>query len=641
MPLVVPVLRLAYVFLNVFDTFKILRLPPPSARNGGQPSARAMSQRKRAMKGTMTVWLVWTCFTLYERWAEAFIWLFVPFYSEIKALVIIFFILTRAKGAEPIYLHLLRPLIKPYTPVLDALFEGLHSVGDLLILIALIPVQHAQDFYRRWTSSLDPPAPDVNSWHADAPRAPGRPSAHRAYVSESNGDPRPVTQRDVSTGSVRQTRSSVATSGSSTPAHQIWLPPPSAYAEESSLNPHSGLPTPPVDLQQQAAAASQESVDDWRQYPPFPSAYPPTPLPASSSLPSSQHSIIAPRPVRPSNPQFTGIEEESDGEDDTNSTVQQDFRRSLQLPREPRNPGSDGGLSDEIHMNGVLHTQQPEQQQRSQSIVGKALDDHLSAFHMSVDEDAGSDMDYEDEDDFDVTLRTPHPRRLFPPEGMLSDDEMTTPPPTSIAFTVSLDSQVSRSTALSTTDNGSSLRTRTNSISSTAISSVPDSLPVAGQKRRLPRYAEDGMKFNVRLSPRKARGASRITSSRVSVRPTAIARQRAKVVATATASQTKGAIGEDDTPAEAPTVDAKRQKTAGGRVARPKAQRASNELTLRGVPPRQSLKPTTRPAANRQTSRFTVTTRSKERSQLTKKPSAISTTSATRRQAASGLTSQA
>lgn len=59
MPLVVPVLRLAYVFLNVFDTFKVLRLPPPSARNGGQPSARAMSQRKRAMKGIMTVWIVW------------------------------------------------------------------------------------------------------------------------------------------------------------------------------------------------------------------------------------------------------------------------------------------------------------------------------------------------------------------------------------------------------------------------------------------------------------------------------------------------------------------------------------------------------------------------------------------------------
>ena len=59
MPLITPVLRLAYVFLNVFETFKTLRLPPPSARNGGKPSVRAMSQRKRAMKGCITVWLVW------------------------------------------------------------------------------------------------------------------------------------------------------------------------------------------------------------------------------------------------------------------------------------------------------------------------------------------------------------------------------------------------------------------------------------------------------------------------------------------------------------------------------------------------------------------------------------------------------
>ncbi|KAI0677242.1 hypothetical protein C8Q78DRAFT_1073963 [Trametes maxima] len=640
MPLVVPVLRLAYVFLNIFDTFKVLRLPPPSARNGGRPSARAMSQRKRAMKGTMTVWLVWTCFTLYERWAETFIWLFVPFYSEIKALVIIFFILTRAKGAEPIYLHLLRPLIKPYTPVLDALFEGLHSTGDLLLLIALIPVQHAQDFYRRWTSSLDPPAPDVNSWHADAPRAAGRPSAHRAYVSEANGDPRPAAQRDLSTGSVRQTRSSATASGSSTPAHQIWHPPPSAYAEEPSLNPHSGLPTPPVDLQQQAAAAAtQGAVDEWRQYPAFPSAYPPTPLPASSSLPSTQHPIVAPRPVRPSNPQFTGIEEESDDENDTNPAVQQDFRRSLQLPREPRNPGSDGDSSDEIQMNGVPYTQQPEQQQPA-STVAATIDGHLSASDMSVDEDAGSDMDYEDEDDFDVTLRTPHLRRLLSPEDMLSDDEMTTPPPTSIAFTVSLDSQVSKSTALSTTDNGSSLRTRTDSISSTAISSVPDAPSVAGQKRRLPRYAEDGIKFNVRLSPRKARGVSRFTASRVSPRPTAIARQRAKVVATAAAARTEGADG-DDTLVEAPAVDAKRQKTSGGRVARPKTQRADSELTVRVPSTRSSSKSTTRPAVSRQpSSRIAATTR-KERPQLAKKPSIASAASATRRRAAAVPAGQA
>ncbi len=37
------------------------------------------------------------CFTLYERWVETFVWLFVPFYSEFKSLFILFFLLTRAK----------------------------------------------------------------------------------------------------------------------------------------------------------------------------------------------------------------------------------------------------------------------------------------------------------------------------------------------------------------------------------------------------------------------------------------------------------------------------------------------------------------------------------------------------------------
>ncbi|EJF62316.1 hypothetical protein DICSQDRAFT_32402, partial [Dichomitus squalens LYAD-421 SS1] len=139
MPLVVPVLRLAYTFLNVFETFKTLRLPPPSARNGGQPSQRAMAARKRSMKGVMTVWMVWACFMLYERWVETFVWLFVPFYSEIKSLFILFFLLTRAKGAEPVFLHVIRPVIKPYTVPLDALCDTATSFGDLVILVALIP----------------------------------------------------------------------------------------------------------------------------------------------------------------------------------------------------------------------------------------------------------------------------------------------------------------------------------------------------------------------------------------------------------------------------------------------------------------------------------------------------------------------
>ncbi|KAI0355308.1 hypothetical protein OH77DRAFT_316480 [Trametes cingulata] len=619
MPLVVPVLRLAYVFLNVFDTFKVLRLPPPSARNGGQPSARAMSQRKRAMKGTMTVWMVWACFTLYERWVETIVWLFIPFYSEIKALVILFFLLTRAKGAEPIFLHILRPLIKPYSAPLDALFDALSSVGDLLLLVASILVQRAQDYYRRWTSALDPPDVDPRSWHPDAPRAGGRPTAHRSYVSEADRDARPSAGRDISTGSIRQTRSTAAASGSSTSAHQIWYPPASAYAAEASLNPHSGLPTPPVDRHSQLPAQSAAAVDEWRQYPPFPSAYPPTPLPASSRLPSAEPSIAAPRPVRPAGPQFSGIDEESDEDTNADPRARQGFRRSLLLPREPRNPGSDGDLSDEDHMKGVQRTQSPQHQ--TTSTAGMVEDGRSIAFEMSVDE--GGDSDMEDEDDFNVTLRTPYPRKQPPRESMLSDDEMLTPPPCAIAITMSLDSQISKSTALSTTDQGSSLRTRTESISSTAPSSVPDAPSLAGRKRRLPRYAEDNIKFNVRVSPRKARAASRVPSSRTSSRSTTISRARGKSVADTLVAQAANADANDAALSDAPSSESKRQKTAGGRIARPKPSRND---TIRGPSTRPSSTSTTRSTISRQPS-SRIATAKKDRPQLSKRGSVLSTTS--------------
>ncbi|KAH9855039.1 hypothetical protein C2E23DRAFT_816524 [Lenzites betulinus] len=619
MPLVVPVLRLAYVFLNIFDTFKVLRLPPPSARNGGQPSVRAMSQRKRAMKGTMTVWIVWTCFTLYERWGETFVWLFIPFYSEIKALFILFFILTRAKGAEPVFLHLIRPLIKPYTTPLDALFDGLSSFGDLLVLIASIPIQYARSYYRRWTSALDPPDVDVRSWHPEAPAAGGRPTAHRAYVSEANGEPPFTFTRDVSTGSLRQPQFTGTASGSSTPAYQVWHPPASAYVDETAFNPHSGLPTPPPN---DRSRPPPDAVDEWRQYPPFPSAYPPTPLPASSRLPSVEPSIVAPRPVRPSGPQFTGIDEESDEEHDYRHETRQDFRMSLQLPREPRNPGSDGGLSDEIHMKGVQHIQTPEE---THSKPGTAADGTLSASEMSVDEATGSDMDYEDEDSFNVTLRTPYVRRQGAPESMLSDDEMLTPPP-SVAFTVSIDSQLSKATTLATTDHGSSLRTRTDSLSSAALSSDAPSL--AGRKRRMPRYAEDSTRFNIRVSPRKAKVTSRIPSSRTSSRSTTIGRQRGSAVAAAVAASVGEADTADDGLLDDPPVDAKRQKTSGGgRVARPKPQRGDSERTVRGAPTRPtSLRSTTRSVTSRPPS-SRIAAASKDRPQLSKRTSTMSAAS--------------
>lgn len=117
MALVVPVLRIAVLFLNVYETYKTLKLPPPSARNGGKPSVRAMTQRKREMKGCLTVWIVWVsshqtvnllssrqlirlaqcCFAGYERLFDSIVGILMPFYNELKSIVLIFLLLTRAR----------------------------------------------------------------------------------------------------------------------------------------------------------------------------------------------------------------------------------------------------------------------------------------------------------------------------------------------------------------------------------------------------------------------------------------------------------------------------------------------------------------------------------------------------------------
>ncbi|KZT05545.1 uncharacterized protein LAESUDRAFT_602256, partial [Laetiporus sulphureus 93-53] len=139
MQLIVPILRMVYIFLNVFDTFKTLRLPPSSAKNGGKPTARAMSQRKRSMKGCMTVWIVWCCYVIYERTFDPMVRLFVPFYDEIKSILILFFLVSRARGSEPVFLFVIKPVIKPYAATLDLIFDIAFTVTDFVFLLVTLP----------------------------------------------------------------------------------------------------------------------------------------------------------------------------------------------------------------------------------------------------------------------------------------------------------------------------------------------------------------------------------------------------------------------------------------------------------------------------------------------------------------------
>jgi hypothetical protein len=107
---------------------------------------------------------------MYERMLESIICLFIPFYDEVKSLFLLFLIVTRARvsffkpivpvksnlieqGAEPIYLHLVRPIIKPYTGTLDATLRLLLFVAEivryLVFVLPTYPLHLALQWRRR------------------------------------------------------------------------------------------------------------------------------------------------------------------------------------------------------------------------------------------------------------------------------------------------------------------------------------------------------------------------------------------------------------------------------------------------------------------------------------------------------------
>ncbi|KAK0447779.1 hypothetical protein EV421DRAFT_161672 [Armillaria borealis] len=494
MPLFVEILRHIVLFQNTFDTFKTLKLPPPSrsSRNGGLPSARAMQQRKRDMKGCLAVWVVWCCFMAYERLLEGIFSLFIPFYDEVKALTLLFLLVTRAKGAEPIYLHVIRPFLKPYTASVDALLDLARMFGDIMFVLSTFPIRYIHTWWfhirssslgryfdatvrqqvlptprdgatatassMRSASSSTSTLLNVDVSHATAIADPSR-ILKESVGQKVNAGPRPDFALDPS---VKPSVASVA-------SHQVWYPPPSSYRDSteenitpeptSDVNRHDGLP----DIISEYTVQELIQMEEWRQYPAFPSAYPATPLLPTSTLPNISAVMLS----------F------ADNEGDR-TLRQQDFEQSLLISRASMEPNLAELLSDNTDQNQVLNDN----------------DDENSP--MSVDVSMGEDD--EDEDDFNITLGTPLPpptntfrsrpgRRPIRPLVFESDDDIS--------------SGASSPTALSTTDNGSSLHTPTSSEASFTDSLPQQAQPVASKKRALPRSFSPGIqkKTRTRASP--------------------------------------------------------------------------------------------------------------------------------------------
>ncbi|KAI0304004.1 hypothetical protein BC826DRAFT_206168 [Russula brevipes] len=352
MGLVVLALRCYLVFQNVFITFKTLKLPPPSSRNNGRPSVRGLTQRKRDMKGCMAIWIVWCCLALYESLLERIVWIFIPFYDELKSVTLIFLILSRARSAEPIYLHVIRPLLKPYVSTLDAVLGFVHNVGDFILLVLSLPFSAAISW---WYGSPADEAEDlagltevdsesVRSYGDEQPAASKNRSDYRNHRNTGAGaasreqsqsgaiignghitNPRGVSRETRSSSDTLYSRfyASPGAPGAPSQRHEIWHPPPSSHEDidedrDDSPADVAGMPEPRVPA---------IAVDDWPTYPPFPSAYPPTPVHPSQ--------INMPEPVHPS--QFSIIQEEGTGgavpSNDQTDGARQGFGRSLLPPR--------------------------------------------------------------------------------------------------------------------------------------------------------------------------------------------------------------------------------------------------------------------------------------------------------------------
>ncbi|KAG6877370.1 hypothetical protein C0993_008146 [Termitomyces sp. T159_Od127] len=460
MALFVHLLRILMLFLNIYDSYKTLRLPPPSSRNEGRPSQRALIQRKRDMKGCLAVWIVWMCIFMYEGYVEGLVSLFVPFYDEIKSLGLLFLIMTRAKGAEPIFLNFIRPLVKPYSPTIDLVLDLSRMFGDILFVVLAIPTEYVHVWYKKYvsrsdnslysetdsnpttTTPLTGPVPNNPSRVAENGRHDHRPvrfsekkRSHRKPSDDSDHQPSRSRTRVDQVGQRAQARIHLD-------PHQIWYPPPSSYTDEEDAREAAvSASQPPSSIDETRGllgegSQEQKTFDEWRQYPAFPSAYPPTPMAVSTvSLPknSTAATYVA------NSLMLAEIPEEA---------LQQDFSKSLLPPRKPLDPGFVKGLSDEIETPGVRY-------------------DCLES--MSVDSFS------EDEDSFNTTFQTPM-RPLPATRSILPIDRGI-----SVASSVA-----TQSTALtSNTRNSLETQSSIDSLSSDDIS-MSDFPPVLGKKRSLP-----------------------------------------------------------------------------------------------------------------------------------------------------------
>ncbi len=84
------------------------------------------------MRSNLTLLVVWFIWLSVERYADAWLRWIVPFYSTFKLLVLFSVLAGRGRVAEQLFYRLVAPTVRPYEPVIDALFTAGHDVGAFL-----------------------------------------------------------------------------------------------------------------------------------------------------------------------------------------------------------------------------------------------------------------------------------------------------------------------------------------------------------------------------------------------------------------------------------------------------------------------------------------------------------------------------
>lgn len=80
------------------------------------------SKRKAAVKSALTTVLIWNLFHKMEPLCDRTIAWFVPFYDSFKTLFLIWMLFTRSYGASILVYRFLSPMVRPYEPIIDAIF---------------------------------------------------------------------------------------------------------------------------------------------------------------------------------------------------------------------------------------------------------------------------------------------------------------------------------------------------------------------------------------------------------------------------------------------------------------------------------------------------------------------------------------